>query len=100
MNLEEQLQEFTVEVLGYLEGMHAFHKDPDMFSTFRKISAWSARVSWMRNYALRHVGNKACQRFKLDTADPFLAEIDRQHKIYSRLITMSQQSMNQQGRYQ
>lgn len=79
------ISECREELLGYLEEMADFRNwDPQ--EVFLKLSASSARASYMRN--------KICQRedrikraFRTSELDPFIEEVERQFKIWSRLLS-------------
>ena len=89
MKSQEVLGEWRPEILSYLQEMYNFHKIPDSREVLRTLSAYSARASLMRNLAVRSSANDI-NRFRIDELDPFLVEVERQFKIYSRLISADQ----------
>lgn len=89
MTSDEVLGQWRPEVLGYLKEMYTFKDEIDAREILRTLSAFSARASWMRNLAIRSSQNEII-RFRLDELDPFLDEVERQFKIYSRLISANQ----------
>lgn len=89
MTSDEVLGEWRPEILGYLKKMYTFKDEVDAREILRTLSAFSARASWMRNLAIRSSQNEII-RFRLDELDPFLDEVERQFKIYSRLISANQ----------
>lgn len=89
MNSEQVLKEWRPELLGYLKEMFTFHEMDDARDILKLLSAYSARASLMRNLAIRSSINEII-RFRIDEIDPFLVEVERQFKIYSRLITANQ----------
>ena len=89
MNVQEVFDVWRPEILEFLKEMRYFKDEPDCGEILRKLSGYSARVSYMRNFACRSSNDKI-NRFRIDEIDPFLAEVDRQFKIYSRLISVNQ----------
>jgi hypothetical protein len=89
MNSQDFLDECRPEILNYLKEMYDFHNLYDSREILRTLSAFSARASWMRNLAIRSTKNEII-RFRLDEIDPFLEEVERQFKIYSRLISANE----------
>ena len=89
MTSDEVIAEWRPELLGYLKEMHKFNDLEDSREVLRRLSAFSARASWMRNLAVRSPA-KEIQRFRIDELDPFLGEIERQFKFHSRLISANQ----------
>ena len=89
MNSQEFLDECRPELLNYLKEMYDFHNQFDSRDILRQLSAFSARASWMRNLATRSSKNEII-RFRIDEIDPFLEEVERQFKIYSRLISANE----------
>lgn len=89
MDVKEVIETWRPEILGYLKEMRDFYQEEDCRLVLRTLSAYSARASYMRNFASRS-GNEKINRFRIDELDPFLMEVDRQFKIYSRLISANQ----------
>lgn len=89
MNSQEFLEECRPELLQNLQKMYDFHNQFDSREILRTLSAFSARASWMRNLAIRSSKNEII-RFRIDEIDPFLEEVERQFKIYSRLISANE----------
>ena len=86
MNSEEAVAEWRPELTNYLNMMYEFKDEVDSREILRTLSAFSARASLMRNLIARSTSPKT-NRFRIDELDPFLIEVDRQFKIYSRLIS-------------
>lgn len=82
------LETWRAEILSYLEEMYKFHEDPDPYEILRKLSAFSARASFFHQQAARS-SNRAVTEFKLDEVAPFLEEVDRQYRIWSRMVTVT-----------
>lgn len=89
MNSDQVLKEWRPELIGYLKEMFTFHEMEDSRDVLKLLSAYSARASLMRNLAVRSSINEII-RFRIDEIDPFLTEVERQFKIYSRLISANQ----------
>lgn len=89
MTSDEVFEKLRPELVGYLKEMHKFQDDPDLNGILRKLSGFSARASWMRNIVVRSQINEIV-RFRIDEIDPFLSEVDRQFKIYSRILSSNQ----------
>jgi hypothetical protein len=89
LNSDEVLKEWRPELIGYLKEMFSFHEAEDARDVLKLLSAYSARASLMRNLAIRSSINEIV-RFRIDEIDPFLTEVERQFKIYSRLIAANQ----------
>ena len=89
----EQIGLWRQELLGYLNRMAKFHEEQDYVSILGDLSAMSARASSMRQLIVRS-NNDESKRFRLDEIDPFLKEVDRQFKDYSRSIAVVSQEWN------
>ena len=89
MTSEEVFKKLRPELVGYLKEMHTFKDNPDLQEVLRRLSGFSARASWMRNVVVRSPINEIV-RFRIDEIDPFLNEVDRQFKIYSRILSSNQ----------
>jgi hypothetical protein len=89
----EQIGLWRQELLGYLNTMAKFHEEQDYVSILGDLSAMSARASGMRQRIVRS-NNDESKRFRLDEIDPFLKEVDRQFKDYSRSIAVVSQEWN------
>lgn len=85
-----QIGTWRQELLGYLVDMGSFHNQPEHVDILSKISAMSARASYMRARVVI-VHTDECKRFRLDEIDPFLKEVDRQFKDWSRIIAVVSQ---------
>lgn len=79
----DSLNEWRPEILGYIKEIYEFHDLDDPLEILRKLSAFSARATWIRNLVIRSK-HPDYNRFRIDELDPFLVEIDRQFKIWSR----------------
>jgi len=88
-NVDEQLEKFRGEILEYLTECYEFHTVEDIVEILRKISAYRARASWIR-FGIIKGTNPKFNRFRIDELDPFIAELDNQFKIYSRVSSVQQ----------
>lgn len=84
MSMDQQIASWREEILGYLEDMKQFHAGTDIKGTLRRLSALSARCTEIRMRIVRSPDKRA-QTFRTQEIDYFLAEIDRQYKIWSRV---------------
>lgn len=89
MTSEEVLQKWRPELVKYLKEMYDFKDNPDTTEILKKLSGFSARASLMRNVVIKSPLDEIV-RFRLDEIDPFIQEVDRQFKIYSRIISSNQ----------
>ncbi len=83
----EVLEGWRKELDSFYEVMNHFRENEE--TIFYDLSAMSARVSQIRSLVVRQE-NKALQVFRTQEVDPFLKECDRQFKIWSRVLTISQ----------
>ena len=83
----ESLEQWRSELDDFYDRMNNFAEDED--EIFRSLSAMSARVSQIRSQVVRRE-NRALQVFRTQEVDLFLKECDRQFKIWSRILTVSQ----------
>lgn len=84
--LQDEIGDHHKELVGYLQEMHDF-KTKDTIEIMQQLSAYSARASWMRNRLVRS-GSKVAETFRIKEVDPFLTEVDRQFKIWSRIASV------------
>lgn len=90
MGSGDVVTEWRKEILSYLEDMYHFREENDPIGIMKKLSAFSSRVSYMRNVAIRS-NNKMVQSFRLEEIDPFLRESDFQFKVWSRISSVMAQ---------
>lgn len=84
--VEELIEPWRRELRGYLSEMGSF-VSKDTLEILQLLSSYSARASWMRNQAVRS-GSRAVDAFRTKEIDPFLGEVDRQFKIWSRIAAV------------
>lgn len=81
---DEIFLNYRQEIIDYHKEMYDFHKNEDDVSTILvKISAMSARVSWIRAIIIKST-IPYYNRLRIDHIDPCLTAIDMQFKIWSR----------------
>jgi hypothetical protein len=86
LGLKEAIDDFRKEIIGYLEQMLDF-KTLDPLEVLILIGGYSARASWMRGRLIRS-GSKIADNFRIKELDPFLGEVDRQFKVWSRIVAI------------
>jgi hypothetical protein len=87
MGSGDVIAEWRKEILSYLEEMYGFREENNPIEIMKKLSAFSSRVSYMRNVAIRS-SNKQVQSFRLEEIDPFLRETEFQFKVWSRVSSV------------
>ncbi len=91
-----ELQTMTVNIELLRKEMDSYYEVMQNFSTgdprenLMQLSAFSSRMSHARTHIIRNGDGKVDANFRTKELDPFIAECDRQFKIWSRLITYSQ----------
>lgn len=88
VSISDQLRAWRKELLDYLLQMQKF-ADQNPIEVQKKIGAWSARAREIRMGCIRST-NSAANNFRVKELDPFLSECEFQHKIWSRVATMTQ----------
>lgn len=87
--VETDINSLRREMDSYYQSMQNFSTG-DPRENLMQLSAFSARMSAVRSHIIRNGDGKAEANFRTKELDPFIAECDRQFKIWSRLITYSQ----------
>lgn len=90
MGSQSIIYEWRTEIIGYLEEMYSFREMDQPLEILRKLSAFSARASYMRNITIRS-NNKEASAFRLEEVDPFLREAEFQFKVWSRVAAIGTQ---------
>lgn len=86
MTLNEAIEVYRKEINGYLEQMLDF-KTLQPLEVIMLIGGYSARATWMRARLIRS-GSKIADTFRIKEIDPFLTEVDRQFKVWSRVVAI------------
>lgn len=74
------------EIDSFYKEMATF-EDLDAAEIFKRISAMSSRMSYLRGCVMRSSDSKL-QSLRIKEIDPFLSECDRQFKTWSRLVSV------------
>lgn len=90
----DTLEDLQAELDGYYEEMKTLGELPDV--VFLKLAAWSARASEIRSRCVRQESRKM-QAFRTREIDPFLEEVDRQYRFYSRIVSVRGQEIQLEG---
>ena len=90
MAAENPIKVWREELVGYLEDIYGFRDLNDPIEILKRLSAYSARASYMRNICIRS-SNKIVSSFRLEEIDPFLRETEFQFKIWSRIAAIGGQ---------
>jgi len=83
-----KLTEFEDEIDNYYDVMVEF-KNMDSSEILESLSAFTARASQIRANLIRQ-DNRSVQAFRTKQLDPFIAECERQFKVWSRVISVRQ----------
>lgn len=86
LTLNDAIDSYRKEINGYLEQMLDF-KTLQPLEVLILIGGYSARASWMRARLIRS-GSKIADTFRIKEIDPFLNEVDRQFKVWSRVVAV------------
>lgn len=84
---EEVVKTWREELLGYLREMSKFCDLSDSYVILRKLSAFSARATYMNNL-IGSSKNKQLTDFKFNEIISFLKECEFQFKIWSRMASI------------
>lgn len=89
--LQEELDEYYSEMVNFASA--------DSSTIFMKIAGYTARASWMRSRITRQVDNRLWTKFMSSQIDPFIAECDRQFRVWSRNFSVVTQDWNMSKGY-
>jgi hypothetical protein len=92
---EEVVKSWREELLGFLREMADFANVNDPHVILKKLSAFSARATYMNNL-IGSSKNRQLSEFKYEEIVPFLKENEFQFKVWSRIasITTSEWEMS------
>jgi hypothetical protein len=83
------LTDARTELDNYYREMQDFDKiDPGQI--FKRLAAMSARASFIRSKIVRRSQGPDVNNFRTKEIDPFIAEVDRQFKVWSRYLSVVQ----------
>jgi hypothetical protein len=83
-----QIPGYQAEIDGFYVQMRDFN-ELDLRGVLANLAAMSARASYMRSLVIRNEGRQAAA-FRTRQIEPFLEEVDRQFKTWSRLQSVIQ----------
>lgn len=83
------------EIDGYFETMRKF-EGMDISEVFMSLAAFSARASEIRTLLVRDQ-SRASNGFRTQEIDPFLNEVDRQFKLWSRVQAVTELELRLAG---
>lgn len=90
------IEQYRKELDSFYEEMKEFD-DSDLGDVFLKLSSWSARVSEIRGY-LSRFESKSKTAFRTKEIDPFLSEVDRQFRTFSRIQALRESEYRMDGK--
>lgn len=83
-----EIESWRKELDAFYDEMNAF-RSYDPADVFMKLSAWTARASYVRTQVVR-ANNRVMNYFRTQELEPFLVECDRQFKFWSRAVSVMQ----------
>lgn len=83
------------ELDNYYETMRKF-EGMEITDVFMSLAAFSARASEIRSLLVRDQGRSA-NGFRTQEIDPFLTEVDRQFKLWSRIQAVTEMELRLAG---
>lgn len=94
-NTKSKFDDWREELDGYYELMQEFCA-LDPHTVFMRLSAMSARASEMRSRLARDDSRRALT-LRTREVEPFLDECDRQFKVHSRALTITELEFKMSG---
>ena len=86
---ENKIKDIQEELIGYLKVCRSFDEYDDLREVLKTLAGFSARASWIRSVIIKSPNQKFI-RLRIDHIDPFLEELDRQFKIWSRVQSVEE----------
>jgi hypothetical protein len=86
--LYDTLFKWREELTGFLKEIYLFNDADDPLNAMKRLSAMSARASFMRSVTVRQT-NRQLTIFRQDELDPFLKEVELQFRIWSRIAAIT-----------
>jgi hypothetical protein len=83
--IDDKIEEARTKLIGYLDEMRTF-RNLDSQDVFLKLSEFSATASHYRATICKREDRKKAA-FRTHDIEPFIAEVERQFKIWSRLVS-------------
>lgn len=78
------LGSWRTELAGFFTLIKAF-RNTDLVEILMNIAAMSGRASEIRNQVMEGSGSQRMNAFRTKQLDPFLDEVDRQFRVWSRV---------------
>jgi hypothetical protein len=94
-SIANDLAGLRAEVDAYYTAMRGF-QDLSLEEVFIQLAGLSARASEIRTNLIRQ-DRRAFQAFRTGEIDPFLTEVDRQFKVWSRLQSVREMEFKMTG---
>jgi len=88
------VQDFRDELDTFFKEIERFYQ-MDPVSILQRLAAYSGRMSYVRSLIMRQKESRDLTNFRVKELDPFLVEVDRQFRIWSRVITIQQDEWKQ-----
>ncbi len=83
--IDEEIEKAREAMIGFVDEMRGFKKlDPQ--DVFMKLSEFSATATYYRSTICKREDRKRAA-FRTHDIEPFIAEVERQFKIWSRLVS-------------
>jgi hypothetical protein len=89
------LEAWRTEIASYYLEMEGF-SECDIADIFMKLAGMTARVSGIRSQIVQ-VENRTLTAFRTREIDPFIAEAERQFKVWSRLQSVKEMDFRISG---
>ena len=83
--IDDQIEDARSTLIGYVDQMRNFKK-LDSQDVFLKLSEFSATATYFRSTICKREDRKKAA-FRTHDIEPFIAEVERQFKIWSRLVS-------------
>lgn len=90
-----KITRYRAELDQYFAALREF-KDYDISEILRSLAAFSARASEIRSNIFR-VDTRRLQAFRTRELDPFIEELDRQFKVWSRFQAVREMEFKMSG---
>lgn len=91
----EDVAAWRIEFDSYYQQMHLF-REMEIDEILMALSAFSARASEIRSHLVR-VDNRLNTAFRTKEVDPFLTEVDRQFRTWSRIQAVREMDFRLSG---
>lgn len=86
-SLDEALKGWRADFDSFYREMETWKRTDDIRDILNSCANWRATANRIRAQMVRHPDKRA-QNFRTQEVDPFIACLEEQHKIFSRIVTM------------